>query len=342
MTNLYTIALCASLLLAALPSRSFAQDVDPVLRDRFEEGVSRTARMLEDISFRARCTVKSEYSPISKEFLSARREHGAGAPKPQHEEFECAIRGENVLERPARAGDSSGLEYVMAKNAEYGFRITRAPATGYSLDWLGKHGADPEADQDVKQQVAGVLGIAMGSWHLFGEPLPHLIESPSFKITGVSTVSSEDNGADLVRVEFERLIDDPDRKRLEWLEAGFMVCDPARHWALREYQATFESGAVHHVHIEFGESVDDFPIAGRITSSVPMIDYPGTILRGVRTVEMINSDIVPEEEFYLSHYSLPEPTFRRSWFGPWVWYLIAGIVCLVVSVMILKRRRATG
>ncbi len=196
-------------------------------------------------------------------------------------------------------------------------------------------------------RIAGMEEVprafVLGAFYLWSDPLARLIESDSFSIQRVYAVTSGDR--ELARVEFEHLVDDPARGLKYRVTDGFLVCDPAKQWALTEYGGTkhnsinkFTSAST--AVLEYGETINEIPIATKTTRTMSALDS-GYRSESALTAEIISRD-VPQEEFYLSHYGLPEPTFRRSWLGPWVWYLIAGVVCLVVSAMILKRRRVAG
>ncbi len=92
--------------------------------------------------------------------------------------------------------------------------------------------------------------------------------------------------------------------------------------------------------LEIGDAIGGIPIATKTTRTIKSLDRDYES-EAVVTTNIIRRD-VPEEEFYLRHYGLPEPNFDRRWFGAWVWYLIAGLVCLAVSGVILKRRKVAG
>jgi hypothetical protein len=156
----------------------------------------------------------------------------------------------------------------------------------------------------------------------------------------VSAVTS--GSKELVRVEFEYLIDDPVRKKKERFTDGFLVCDPARQWVLTEcgankYNFINKFTSVLTRVLEHGEAIGEMPVATKViqTTRSPDDRYKR---EAVITLRIISRD-VPEEEFYLTHYGLPEPNFGRSWFGTWVWYLIGGIVCIVTGAILIRRRK---
>lgn len=150
---------------------------------------------------------------------------------------------------------------------------------------------------------------------------------------------------DFVRVEFTYAVDDPSRKIHDRYTDAYLVCDPARKWVVMEYGGTIlnlndkATGTLKSV-LEYGDAIDEMHLATKFTQEFARSDI-GYTSTSVISLEVIGRDL-PEEELYLSHYGLPEPNFERGWFGPWVWYLIGGIACIAIGVIVVKRRRAGG
>ncbi|NQT15987.1 MAG: hypothetical protein HQ582_24745 [Planctomycetes bacterium] len=322
----------AVLSLSVAPCSLWAQEDDPALRGRFLTGVAQTARKLEKLSFRAQC----EYTSADK---------GVGASDEiDRRNYEMAIRGPYALE--TGLNKNRGTVFVRVRNDSYAFGLERsAEGERTSLQFLEQIGVDPSIDAGIAESEVIPRAMALAAYYLWTEPLSRVVESDSFSIKRVYGISSGSN--ELARVEFEYLVDDPVRKIKQRFSDGFLVCDPAREWVLTEYGATHynfinEFTAALTTVLEHGDAIGEMPIATKITQRMKGMrsaddDYTS---ESVITLEITSRD-VPEEEFYLTHYGLPEPTFRRGWLGVWAWYLIAGIVCLGVGTMVLKRRRAS-
>lgn len=326
---------CAGWLLFLATGSLCAEGQAPALRDRFLDGVKKTQAEMEGLSVRIRSEVTNGFTWMSEEVLANAKKFRSDPLKQVTRTCEVAILADCTAESGTYG---RGIEYVMAKNSRYAFRIERSSGTTqYGLTFLEQLGANVQAEEGIEEMEKESRALPLCTWYMVGHTLSHFVESPFFSIKGVSTVSLD--GQELVRVDFEHLVDDPARKRSEWLSGAYLVCDPERSWALREYCATLSSGSVYHVKIDFGESVDGFPIPAKITRVISKENV--STRQTVGTFEVV-SDNVPEEEFYLSHYGLPEPTFRRGWFGSWVWYLIGGIVCFVVGRLVLRRRKAAA
>jgi hypothetical protein len=313
----------------------YAADTDPAVRDRFLDGVKETEAALERLAVRVRCEYTRRFVWASDEVLANMRKFRPDPLAPVTRTYEVAVLGDWTLESGTHG---NGLEYVMGTNKGYAFRLERPAAlVQYALTFLEPLPAHAEAEASVEQMEKEARLLPLCTWYMVDHTVSHYVESPLFRIKNVSAVSAD--GQRLVRVDFEHLVDDPARKKVESLSDAYLVCDPERNWALREYRATMWDGCVYHVTIDFGERVRGFPIPRKITRLITKENV--SIREMVTTFEVISPDVL-EEEFYLTHYGLPEPTFRRGWLGSWVWYLIGGIVCLVVGRLLLRRRKAAA
>lgn len=318
----------AILLLNVTPSPLWTQEDDPALRERFLKGVAETGAKLEHLSYRARfhyvLSAEGKYAPL-KSF--ARND-------------EVAIRGACTLETGVK--EESGNVFFRVRNHDYAFALERTPQDHQSsLLALEQIGVDPKVDEGLVRVEETPRALALIGYYLWDDPLFRVVQSDSFCIKRAYAITSEDK--ELVRVEFEYRIDDAVRRRDYQITDGFLVCDPTREWALTEYGGKQHNIAnkettVKSAVLEYGETIGGIPIASKTALKIESLDKDYRS-EAALTAEIISRD-VPEEEFYLTHYGLPEPKFNQGWFGAWVWYLIAGIVCLVVSGMILKRRRA--
>jgi len=207
------------------------------------------------------------------------------------------------------------------------------------MQFVEQLGVDPVIDANIADMEEIPRAIVLAPFYLWTDPLSRLIESNSFSIIRAYPITSGTN--ELVRVEFEYLVEEPAPKGKYRVTDGFLICDPAREWVLLEYGGTnYNFGnkytSLHNALLEYRESIGEIPIATKVTRTMssPDNDYQ---TESVMVVEITNRD-VPEEEFYLSYYGLPEPNFERSWLGTWGWYLIGGIGCIVVGAITIRWR----
>jgi hypothetical protein len=328
------IAHCSGWIFWLVTTNAPADDSETALRRRFLEAVPQTAHKLQQMSFsvRGHCIVTHDYATISDAMREKYKQH-KDFGKPVVNRFDCGVCGPFGWESTS----SRSIVTVLAKNDEYAFRLSRGDKQqSYTLSFLERLGATATADELIRKSDAESRAVLLGSWYLFGHPLEYFVESRFFRLNRVSAIQNEG----LVRIEFDHLVDDPKRER-ERLADAFAICDPAHDWALREYGATLSKGSAYRVAMEWGREIDGFPLPQRVNILLPMASDPATISRTVWELDVSDMPMA-EEEFYLTHYGLPEPTFQQAWLGPWVWYLLAGLACLGVAAVIVRRRRMAG
>ncbi len=298
-----------------------AQDHDPQLQDRFVQGVKQASEKLQRISFRVQCV--STMTDSASDNANIR-------------EYEVGIRGPNGLQ----SGVRNGIGFVQARNDVYAFVVHRSPqGVGDSVQFLERVGVNPSIDAKIAAVQQEPRTTALFAYYLWTEPLARVIERERFEIKRVYAVPSDDH--DFVRVEFNYGIDDASQKIHDIFTNGYLVCDPARQWSLKEYGCTHHNLNDDHIGtlktvLEHGDVIGEMPVATKITQTMAshVNDYTA---ESVINVEVIGREL-SEEELYLSHYGLPEPNFGRSWLGTWGWYLIGGIGCIVVGAIMIKRR----
>jgi hypothetical protein len=317
---------------------------DPALRLRLIQGVLQTSERIEHVSFRARCTFRSQYREVSEKTKALFAKNNRNPFEPTIQVFDCAIRGPMTLQRSTT---NDGVEVIKCRNRSYAFAIKRPSSGGQpTLDFLEPIGISPAIDARIATIENQVRGMALGGLHLWGEPLAKLLQSSDFLLKRVYHVPGEP-GSRLVRVDFEYTAYDSSNSasNISYTD-GYLLCDPSHDWTLVEYGATCHvdrnnSTVRQMLILEYGETIDGIPIAVKTANTVTLLgDNAGSTMEDLYLVEITQRDQVPEEEFYLSHYGLPEPNFSGTWAGPWVWYLVGGIACLVIGAIILKRRKA--
>lgn len=316
------------LLLAGLSlvcDRLHGAAVDNALRERFMKGTAAAEQALNNSWARGKyvITMTSSSSPAYEN------------------SNDYAFKGSGLAKKVEQ--EKEGIARLNVRNPRYAFSLTRGTqAKSYSLAWLAAYGANRRETETIEFESANGNALALGAVCVYGRFVWDLVRDPGFEVTAISTMNTDEE--ERVRVEFQYTPSDSETSLLKKIpmENAYLVCDPANHWRLCEYGRVVGRG---------GDRVVVDCVAGR-EGMLPMLsrqvstrkNRAGEDLEFRHEIACVESTFedVPEEEFYLSHYGLPEPTFERRWFGNWVWYLIAGIVCLVVSAKMLKRRRATG
>ena len=313
-----------------------AEDIDPALRDQFLEAVRQVPWKSEQVSFRAKLVNTFDFQTLSDSSRARFRGTRVDPDKPQITKFSVAFRGPMAL----KTVTGRRIEQVQCKNTEYAFQVGRASAAkSYSLSFIERLGGGSAEDKVIREAENSARGGPFAGWNIPGVQFADLVVSPSFRIKRL--VAERRDGANLVRIEFHWKDLDPFGKANPHSDS-YIVCDPELRWAMKEFGQTAHDGGIYRMTYEFGDLIAGVAIAKKITFLRTKKDDKGdlTVSRSVTTIEVTEGE-VPREEFYLSHYGLPEPTFQRRWFGGWVWYLIAGIVCVSVAAIVSKRRSAS-
>lgn len=315
-----------------------AEDIDPSLLRKFMDGVAENTTLIDKFSVKARIVTTVERRAESELAQQEVTAAGYSPNKPEIEEISTvAIHGPLGLKASTGHGKNTSVEFVTARNDKYAFRIRRSPAnTKYSIEFLQELGGDSDLDSLIKDADLEARAFFIIPWMVFRVPISQLVKSPDFRVRKISRVDS--NGIEAVRIDFDHLTDDPNRK-MERLSDAYLVCDPANGWGLREYCATLHHGGIVQHIIEFGAQIDSVPITSKFTSVYSVPKSTSVVRHTVMAAEEVSED-VSDDEFYLSHYGLPEPNFERSFFGRWVWLLGSGIACLIAARFLIKRRAA--
>jgi hypothetical protein len=341
------LAIAAALFLFVYSTPASSGDDDPALRKQFLDGVAHIERSLQHLSFRARCTLRSRLVSASPETRAALAKSHKDPFEEDVYEFACAFRGHLVLQR---LKNKRGLEEVRVRNRSYAFMMTSPPTGGVpALQFLERMGASPSTDSKITEIEQEARAVALSGFYFIKHPLPTVFQSKDLQLHRVYSVQAHD-GKRLVRAEFDWTAHDSPRTGFDALYTNaFVICDPSNHWAMTEYGTQHyleinKSRGEHHFQLEYGDASEGIPVATRIVHTLTYLNQDstdsGTTWQAIRVVDPYSKDQVPEEEFYLSFYGLPEPNFSGTWAGPWVWYLVGGIACLVIGAIILKRRKA--
>lgn len=313
-----------------------AKEIDVALRNRFLAAVPQTVKKLRELSFEAKCIARQDSQQVSDSLRPGAQKDNPDARKAATLEVTCAMRGPFGS---VTGIDRQGMEFVRAKNGEYAFALKRSPLSKsktYSLSLLERLGVNPEIDQKMEAAAADYASSVLRTWYFSTETVVQIIESPTFRMKKIATIQS--NEAELVRIDFDRLLPDPQKRSYSYSDA-FMICAPDHYWALTEYGGTsFDGELTFRTTITSRDLIDGFPIPETIVHVISNLKDSKSF-KSVITTEVTRRD-VPKEEFYLSHYGLPEPNFRRGWFGTWAWYLVAGVACFCAALIFRRHKQA--
>jgi hypothetical protein len=170
------------------------------------------------------------------------------------------------------------------------------------------------------------------------------MQSPGFKLLEVAR--AEDEGPGYVRMRFNLSDSEEDKKGLA-LRGGWVLLDSKHDWVVRKAQLQrLPEGKPTELTIEndFKDGSEGNPIITRARQySIRKVNgkfvYSYEIVANFDLHEQVS---VPEHEFMLSAYGLPEPYGSEP--APTRWYLwvgLAGFICLMTGLFLARWRRSS-
>jgi hypothetical protein len=247
-----------------------------------------------------------------------------------------------------RFGTASGGGTVRGENSQYVFELFRRAET---KPWVIVKVEKFEQPRDAVHHRVGVESLVLFTP---GGPigLPDVLQSKEFKPIDISQERPGSKPEELVRVTFRY---SPDNKKVYPRDGVVAVAlDPLGDWVLRRAEVEIESHGKKRKGIwksvlrrDYKPGPDGHPLlsGGELRNT---FQENGQVIdenRYLVEMDLKQRKSIPESEFTLSAYGLPEPYWARPEPRPWyLWFGIAGIVCLALgaSAFWLKRRRAAA
>lgn len=240
-------------------------------------------------------------------------------------------------------------DHVFCMNPYYSFVLTREKA--------GKPWTLLQYETDHVKQLRPLgapvrnhaISIACPHVHCnFLRPLNLVVKDKGFIIKSVHADGNESRRLVRVNYEYSEKID----KRLVH-HTGWMTLDPEQYWIAVDCEDTLESdGYRGHYRIQFSTIAGPrgYPLAKRVLLNLDIIDKAGTKNSSniVTDLDLTLKKDVPEREFRMSAFGLPEPKGMEINDGGglslYLWLFGLTIGCFVSALLIrrLARRRATS
>ena len=234
---------------------------------------------------------------------------------------------------------------VLARNSRYAFELTRP---GGADEWrlrqyLDAPSAEPAAQslspERLRKNTSSTRSFETSDTTL----LTDLFVSPGFKATSCGPSPADPA---LIRVTFEHSPPTQPR-RVPTRTAGWYDLNPAAGWSVREAEETIVTGkdgiAVRsHLVSDFDQATGavftrEVRSETRLTRSGQLINHHSTAAK----YRMWFDSGVPEREFSLTAYGLPEPPgveFKRRT-PTYVWLLLGAAGCIVLALVFRRLAR---
>jgi len=242
-------------------------------------------------------------------------------------------------------------DFAYGVNSRYAFWLEKTlSGTKGGGGWLlrmideggeGKSFRGPESDFSVWKTIRWMKYRGID---VLGKTLPELLEYQPFRVVGMRRVSRE--GRELWVVDFEcpHAVDKPPPY---FVQGGTMTLDPTGYWTLMEgrfhIQDIIATGKIEiHIDYKFDNGV---PIPVRYYQTGSRSN--GTKFREEFTYDWsVPARSLPESEFTLSHYGLPEPVGvvweRRTPVYVWLFVAAGALLTLGIFFRWLARRLRRG
>jgi hypothetical protein len=259
----------------------------------------------------------------------------------------CVSSLDQSLEGKSRAG------IVRVINPQYRFSLKRESLDGR---WKITDVEVPYKESDEyepggpKGMVAVVADAPLRIWtNPFGA-LPEFIQVADFKILSATPVKRGEQ--ELVRFDFtsrpQRVMSQVINGRkgfgILMVSGGWVLLDPNRYWLIEEYGLNVSNlsgtkSGKWSGNMNYKEGQDGFPIISRISVKVG----DGSSVANEYLYEFsLQQREVPDREFTLSAYGLPEPAGVRLP-APWyLWALGVSVLCFMIAAAFHRHSRKSG
>ena len=217
-------------------------------------------------------------------------------------------------------------------NSRYGFSIERRTPDS---PWVVTSVVTTKYEGLRDQIYEGVLEYAEAPWVIFAKPLGTLIHEAGFRLESCEPVVQD--GRELCKVTFD-YSPGADSKEPTEMRGGWLVVDPVLSWAIREFNVKMRWGEVSGSHV-YSDTDVTIPMLQEIhqrrTGKGGYTDW------NVVFEKLEHRDSIPEAEFGLAQYGLPEPygplASGKSMRGPIL--ILAGLLAIVVAGLLYYRVR---
>lgn len=268
----------------------------------------------------------------------------------QEERWEWKNSGDLALLKWQRTLPRTG-SYVLGKNSHYSFRIEKGSnRPSWVLTTWAPNDAPPSPENaeftTLPQNTADWLSAA---YAMFDKFLPQFLANPALRIKEAIYVNGKEDG--LIRIDFEHDVQEdkalhPFGQPLD----GWMILDANHYWYVREYNLLLDGQAekgrmtmrwIANYECEIGPN--GIPIPRKLSSR----SMPPTAPEGewwtekIREYTLTVHNGLPESEFTLPAFGLPEPYGATANKGKplwWLWSALAAILFGLMALYFYKRK----
>jgi hypothetical protein len=245
----------------------------------------------------------------------------------------------STLRRTGKWPDGKRMDglNVYGINSRYAFELGKTSPNDDSFLLADFQRASDEIRRKVHAHGEHGFGFA---FEVNGESLSKFIKDPNVTILDVRGVQRD--GREMAQMEYTQQLKKRDQQN--GVEHGSVVLDPEHFWCVREYHSDLPDNNFDGI-VEYGEDVDGFPILRREQDTTTYKDgmFTGKLVITYEFDNLVHRDI-PESEFTLSAFDLPEMQLPGEQKPPtlWRWLISIGIAFSVMAVLLrvyMKKKR---
>lgn len=232
------------------------------------------------------------------------------------------------------------MQVLKVMNDEYAFTLSKSKESSkYSLTLVVKRD-DPDYAARIDDEISGIYFTALSTHYIFGWLSWDLVQHPDFRVDSISL--EQDLDSNFVKCDFSFTPQSVPKGYQKRDIFGYMKFDPKANWAIVEYEVKGLADSADSLRRRVAYSLLEsrLPVTTLVTARAFGPKYANDSFQTNIKLHTLDESEISENEFYLSHYGLPEPTFNKSWLGPWFWYLVVGIGCVATGRLILRRRQS--
>ena len=227
--------------------------------------------------------------------------------------------------------------YRFANNGSYYFSIAKQVADNTWEIYEVKRSSELVVYDSDASDICEILPV-----YLFTNSIADLLKTPGFEITAVSVL--EEQPEETISVDFE-ITADGVGENIEDLRTGNIHFLPSRGWVTKEITANFNRlGKEFTTKFEYtyGENQNrDYSLERVCIKLIRDYDDPSKDVVWDNEIRQVDNATLPEEEFYMSFYGLPEPEFDldRITLLQYLFVISGTLLIVIASWQILKKMR---
>ena len=196
----------------------------------------------------------------------------------------------------------------------------------------------PTKHPRFRAEQLGPLGHLERAWMLCAKPLSDLLDDPRFTLKELREV--ELNAKQCVRLEFTYRPEENARRDLKTItQGGFVIFDPERDWSIQQY----EERGPQKLRAKGELAYQKMPDGSYLVERSSLLNLEGDKLGSSYKFQFdrLVAREIPESEFTLSAFGLPEVTAYRERGHRqslvWMWLIVGGGLLLAASIAVLRR-----